>query len=551
MSPLLVALLLQARWLVPPSGSIALEGAWRFHAGDSTAFASPAYDDARWSTTTLAMPAGRSTAGTPGAPRGFAWYRGWFVLDRAPTGQLALGLRMGGLAYEVYVDGVRLGGVGEFPPDYRARTATRAAFAVPLASLAPGAHLVAIRVYSAEARPGPVEAAVIEPLSELLGESRDRDLYALATAVLFLGLAVSQLFMWARRREAREHLYLFLFSLTLALMFVNWMPSVRLALSPAVDWFRLYLGLGAASVAVLSLGVRQIFELEAGSLLARGAGAVGVYFGFLAPLALLLPEWSQVRWVEQVPYDGAVLVAVTGLVVLAVLARRRGLRHGTTLFWGSVVLALAVLHDVALSWGWLPEWGGGAVVVQYGAVAFVLSIVLTTAGQLAETQTTALYDRLTNLYRREVVMDALTREIRRAARVRESVAVIMLDVDQFKAVNDSIGHQAGDLVLGEVGRRLAEAGRAVDWLGRYGGDEFIAVLAATGRSGVLQAAERFRAAVSALPISVGRSEHTVTLSAGVATYDGGEEWPTAEQLVGAADAALYRAKHAGRNRSHE
>ena len=67
----------------------------------------------------------------------------------------------------------------------------------------------------------------------------------------------------------------------------------------------------------------------------------------------------------------------------------------------------------------------------------------------------------------------------------------------------------------------------------------------------MQAAERFRAAVAALPIETGRTARTLTLSAGVATYDGGEEWPTAEQLVGAADAALYRAKGTGRNRTCE
>ena len=90
----------------------------------------------------------------------------------------------------------------------------------------------------------------------------------------------------------------------------------------------------------------------------------------------------------------------------------------------------------------------------------------------------------------------------------------------------------------------------MDWLGRYGGEEFIGVLAATSAPGAVQAAERLRLAVSALPISTGRTARTVTLSAGVAAFDGGGgggEWPTTEQLVGAADAALYRAKDLGRN----
>jgi len=144
-------------------------------------------------------------------------------------------------------------------------------------------------------------------------------------------------------------------------------------------------------------------------------------------------------------------------------------------------------------------------------------------------------------------MDALAREIRRAARVRTPLAIILLDVDRFKQINDTMGHQVGDKVLAEVGRRMGDAGRAVDWLGRYGGEEFIAVLAATGTEGALLAAERLRNAVAALPIATGRTARTITLSAGVAACEGAEEMPTVEQLVGAADAALYRAKSAGRN----
>jgi two-component system cell cycle response regulator len=125
----------------------------------------------------------------------------------------------------------------------------------------------------------------------------------------------------------------------------------------------------------------------------------------------------------------------------------------------------------------------------------------------------------------------------------------MLDVDRFKQINDTLGHQAGDRVLAEVGRRMGEAGRAVDWLGRYGGEEFIAILAGADVAGARLAAERLRKAVSALPIATGRTAKTVTLSAGVATFVGNnpDEWPTTEQLVGAADAALYRAKNSGRD----
>ena len=546
MPPLLLLLLLQARWLVPQSGVVALDGPWRVRAGDAPAYAAPALADSAW--TAVAVPdAWNERSGA--RPNGYVWYRARIVLGSLPAEQLGLEIRASGMAFQVFLDGEALGGVGGFPPDYRPRTMVPATFALPLASLSPGTHVVAIRTYSVESGPVTLGPVSIEPLTALAVERRRDDLYMLGAAALFLGLAIYQFVFWTRRREALEHLYVFFFCGGLALYFVNWMPSVRLALLPVVDWFRLYVAFSAAAISALAFGARSLFEIEPESALGRSTAGIGFLFAGFVPLALLLPDWSMVRWLERFPYNGGVLAAGAVLFALAVSARRRGLEHSGALFWGSATLVVTVVHDVALSWGMLPHWGGGAITVQYGAMAFVLSVAFTTAAKFTESQTTALYDRLTGLYRREVVMDALAREIRRAARVHQHVAVIMSDIDHFKAVNDSIGHQGGDRVLAEVARRLGDAGRAVDWLGRYGGDEFIAVLAATGAAGGLQAAERFRAAVGALPIETGRTARTLTLSAGVASYDGGEEWPTAEQLVGAADAALYRAKEAGRNRS--
>ena len=544
----LLVLFLQASWLLPPSGVVSLDGLWRFHDGDAMGYAAAAFPDTGWNLVTV--PDAWSVRGAS-RPRGYAWYRAHVVFDRGVDGQLGIQVRASGMVYEVYVDGQAVGGVGGFPPDYGPRTGIPATFAIPLAGLRPGSHVVAVRVYSAEGGPVVFGPAVIAPLDALHGAQRGEDAYMLAAAMLFVGLAIYQLVFWIRRREAMEHLYIFLFCTGLVLYFVDWMPSVRLALAPLMDWFRLYVALSAAAIAALALAARSVYEIEPESLLGRLTAGAAAFFGFIVPVALLLPDWSALRWVERYVYNMGVLAAGVVLIALAISARRRGLDHSAALFWGSAALVVTVVHDVALSWGMLPRWGGGSVTVQYGAVAFVLSIAFTTAAKFADSQTTALYDRLTGLYRREVVMDALAREIRRAARVHQSVAVIMSDIDRFKGVNDSIGHQGGDKVLAEVGRRLADAGRAVDWLGRYGGDEFIAVLAAAGQAGGLQAAERFRAAVAALPIETGRTARTLTLSAGVASYDGGEEWPTAEQLVGAADAALYRAKEAGRNRAGE
>lgn len=535
-----LVILLQAGIAVPQGGVVDLAGPWRFRAGDSAVFAQAALDDAAWDT--LSVP--RRWA-IPGAPdgQGYGWYRLRYALDSVPREPLGIRFKSVATAFEVFVDGHRVGAIGGFPPRYRARSAVPVVFALPTATLAPGQHLIAVRVYSAEETGGILGRVQLGPLSDLGREDQGRNLSLLATAMLLLGIGTYQILYWLRRPQAFEHLFIFLSCLALACFFVSWMPAVRLALEPWANWYRLYLSLGSASAAAFGFAVRRIFELEDDRLLAL----ISAYFLLLVPLALFLPAWEQVRFVGSRLMNAGLVVWGAGIVGLVLVQARRGTKHARPLLWGTLILLVTLLHDVLADWGVQLVRSNFAWLTLVGAVAFVASLALTTAQKFVETETAALYDRLTGLYRREVVMDALTREIRRAARTHQPLAVIMLDVDRFKQVNDTLGHQAGDRVLAEIGRRLAEAGRAVDWLGRYGGEEFLAVLASTHVPGAEQAAERLRQAVAALPIPVGRTTRTITLSAGVAAYDGGEDWPTVEQIVGGADAALYRAKAAGRN----
>lgn len=535
----LLGLLLQAP-TAPPSAVTDLAGTWRFRTGDTAAFAQPALDDSGWET--IAVPGAWTRQGHPGY-RGFAWYRTRFVIDQLPSGALGLRFRSVATAFEVYVDGERVGGVGGFPPRYRARPVVPIVLALPAASLTVGEHVIAVRVYSAESTGGIVGEVRFGEVADLLWQGRRLDFYLLATALLLVGIGMYQIFFWMRRPQAYEHLFIFLYCAGLALFFVSWMPSVRLALAPWVYWYRLYLALAAASTAAFCFAFRRIFDLESNRLVT----ALCLYFLGLVPPALILPGWGQLRVLAKYFVDPGLLVATATILVLAIMQLRRGAPHARTLVWGIMLLAIALFHDILIDWGVLAYRPQFPWMILVGSIAFVSSLAMTTAGKFVDTETAALYDRLTGLYRREVVMDALAREIRRSARTRLPLAVIMLDVDRFKAINDTHGHPAGDRALTEVGRRLAEAGRAVDWLGRYGGEEFIGVLASTNGAGGVHAAERLRQAVAALPISIGRTTRSITLSAGVAAYDGGNDWPTAEELVGAADAALYRAKDAGRN----
>jgi diguanylate cyclase (GGDEF)-like protein len=123
----------------------------------------------------------------------------------------------------------------------------------------------------------------------------------------------------------------------------------------------------------------------------------------------------------------------------------------------------------------------------------------------------------------------------------------MIDIDHFKAINDAHGHQAGDHVLREISRRFREGLRAVDALGRYGGEEFLVILPHTSEEDARQTAERLRRAIADEPFRAAGQAFEVTVSIGVAAYPSSAA-DTPNALIHEADAALYRAKQAGRNR---
>jgi diguanylate cyclase (GGDEF)-like protein len=155
------------------------------------------------------------------------------------------------------------------------------------------------------------------------------------------------------------------------------------------------------------------------------------------------------------------------------------------------------------------------------------------------------YDRLTGIYNRGRVLDVLAHEKIRCDRGAGPLSVCLVDVDQLKDINDTLGHQAGDLALQSVAQIARHELRAIDFIGRYGGDEFLLVLIQTGSDGARECAERIRGRI-ALTDCIGNDLHRrVTVSSGVTEFRRGESLQDTLQRV---DAALYRAKSAGRNR---
>jgi diguanylate cyclase (GGDEF)-like protein len=157
----------------------------------------------------------------------------------------------------------------------------------------------------------------------------------------------------------------------------------------------------------------------------------------------------------------------------------------------------------------------------------------------------ATLDSLTGLANRRTLDEELALEWRRAHRVGDSLAFVLLDLDDFKAVNDSHGHQAGDAVLRAVGETLGAGVRQVDLAGRYGGEEFALILPETDLRGALRLAERLRVKLESTSVELASGETLhATASFGVGVND---ELASPEELVGAADEALYAAKAAGKN----
>lgn len=157
----------------------------------------------------------------------------------------------------------------------------------------------------------------------------------------------------------------------------------------------------------------------------------------------------------------------------------------------------------------------------------------------------ANHDSLTGLLNRMAILAVLDKECARSRREGRPVSVMMADLDHFKKVNDTHGHQAGDAVLRETARKMLESVRTYDSVGRVGGEEFIVVAPGCDLQAAMEQADRLRQCVATQVVKVGEIAIPTTMSVGVAAS---ADAPQAEQLLHAADEALYLAKNSGRNK---
>ena len=184
----------------------------------------------------------------------------------------------------------------------------------------------------------------------------------------------------------------------------------------------------------------------------------------------------------------------------------------------------------------------------FGYLAAQAAVSIENVGLHETVQRQAVTDELTGLFNHRRFQEAMESEAERARRFSQDLGLVMLDIDDFKKVNDTYGHQQGDMVLAEVARILRESSREIDAPARYGGEELAVVLPQTDLEGAYNLAERVRSGIAGLELPLPDRNGTlrVTASLGVAALPHGEGEP--RDLLARADAALYEAKRSGKNK---
>ncbi|MDX1553925.1 MAG: GGDEF domain-containing protein [Marinobacter sp.] len=243
--------------------------------------------------------------------------------------------------------------------------------------------------------------------------------------------------------------------------------------------------------------------------------------------------------------SNGLVISFFGVSVLAV----RGLKEWMLLFLLPLVVfsGTAVYLDIPLT-GILPLFFDPLMMMVIGMIVMeALRRVLTsefearqTLGEMAAT------DQLTGLLNRRAIWPLLNHELQHAQRAGTPFSLILGDLDLFKKVNDTYGHDAGDVVLQETARRLEGALRRQDALCRWGGEELLVLLPDTDSDGAMEVAEKLRASMADSPITAGAHRIHQTISLGVASFQNGD---AIDAVVSRADEALYQAKHKGRNRA--
>lgn len=578
-------------------GAVALDGPWQFHLGDDPAWAAPAFDDSGWERLTADRPWGEQ-----GHARytGFAWYRRSIALNAAPGVPPQFSLLLPGVddVYEIYWNGTLIGRNGKLQP----RPVWYYSQPAQTFSLGHGQNgVLAVRVWKApllsddSGKAGGFEVAPIVGSPEAIANAKAALEYQWLHSRQFLFgenliyalIAVLSFLLWLRNSSRWLLFWVTGFALV---------PPLNVVLLSAHMSWPYILAMGAAqplssirdiSLWFLLLWLLLLHENRAIVRLTRLCAGICLASATMDGVLVSI-SWSP-QWIglsQAVDAISTILYTLLEafplfLVCYALFIRKRF----DSARWLVAIMAflnemIVVIHNAVKQGRQFTGWSidskidsplftlGGSAITLYTLTGALLltSIVYAVYDSIREDQRRrdalerdkveltrsreqmrhyAEHDGLTGLWNHRIIVERLRGEMNRSRREGTPLSVIMADIDYFKKINDTFGHLTGDLVLKEISAIIKGSVRTYDWVGRYGGEEFLIVLPGSEIENALIRAEELRMAVQSAQIKNGETALHVTASFGVAS-----DFPLdheAEAVIQTVDEALYRAKSSGRN----
>jgi diguanylate cyclase len=578
-------------------GTFTLNGPWQFHPGDDPAWAAPSFDSSDWEQLSGDKPWGRQ-----GHARmtGFAWYRCSIAITPAPGVPQQFSLLVVNIrnSYEIYWNGSLIGRNGRLPPHpvwYHSQSAQ----IFDLGQIQRG--VLAVRVWKApllsddpgdqggfDAAPliGSPEAIATVKAAYEFRWLRSQQL-RFGANLLCAVIALLSFLLWLRAPSRWVLFWTTGFAIAQPVVFLimyahmAWSYSVVMGLAQPIDavqdvslWFlllRLLLLHENRTILRLTRILACIFMINAildGILVSiswkphwtgfiQVSDAVSTFLFLLLevfPVILVSLGFTQRKQFDSAPWLVAILAFLNEMMLFCNNMLQQG-RQFTD--WPIATTISSPLFSIDGSGIALTTLAGGLlfVAIVYAAYNSVQDdqrrreamerekMELTRESMLMRYQ--AEHDGLTGLWNHRMIVQRLGNEMSRALRDQTPLSVILIDVDHFKTVNDSFGHMAGDLVLKEISQILTGSVRPYDYVGRYGGEEFLLILPDCELESALIRAEQLRLAVESARIQDGERILQVTASFGV-----GSVFPShyeAETVIRTVDSALYRAKNSGRN----
>jgi diguanylate cyclase (GGDEF)-like protein len=584
-------------------GTVAISGPWEFHVGDDPAWAAPGFDDSGWQRVTADKP-----WGDQGHMRyvGFAWYRCHlrFATDADLPPELSILLRRVDNAYQIYWNGVLIGQNGRMPPHpvwYVSEPPQVFSLGLTRGGEQAQSGVLAVRVWKAPLlSDDPGERGGFEVAPEV-GSAR-----AIATAraaldyqwlashqfllgenLLYAVIALLSFLTWVRHRKRWVLFWMTLFAVSPVANFLLLDAHIRWPYGLSMGAAQPASAMGSIALWFLLLWLLDLRENRALHRLTIVLAWTSLINCTLDGIAVSLS--GSTRWIGLVQRaDLASTIVQTPLeifplvlVAFAVTGRKRPdatrwLLAGLAFLDQMIVVSLDVLEQGRQYTGWsIPDrieaplftFGRSAITprtITAGLLIVSIAYMVYMSFHRDEREREAMerekaelqraseqmrhyaeHDGLTGLWNHRIMMERLRGEVERSRRDGTPLSVILADIDHFKKINDEYGHPVGDLVLKEISVLLERLVRPYDWVGRYGGEEFLIILPGSDFDAACVRAEQLRRAVEMAEIGNGETALRVTSSFGVASGRGTEH--DAEEMIRIVDAALYRAKASGRN----